>query len=47
MCGYQYSYIIEQVKKARNIPIVISVDPVSEGDDSEDDMDVNDDVHVW
>jgi len=47
MCGYQYSYIIEQVKKAQKIPIVISIDPVSEGDDSEDDMDVNDDVHIW
>jgi len=47
MCGYDYSYIVEQNKKARQTPVVIPVNSVSEGDDSEDEMDANDDVHVW
>jgi len=47
MCGYQYSYIVEQVKKARQTQVVAPVDCVSDGDDSEDEMDANNDVHVW
>jgi len=47
MCGYQYTYIFNEVRKARQIENVISVNRVSEVDDSEDDMDGNDDVHVW
>jgi len=47
MCGYHYSYIVEQVKKARQIPIVIGINPISEEDDSDDDVDANDDVHIW
>jgi len=47
MCGYQYTYIFNEVRKARQIENVISVNRVSEVDDSEDDMDGNDDIHVW
>jgi len=47
MCGYDYSYIVEQNKKARQTPVVIPVNSVSEGDDSEDEMDANDDMHIW
>jgi len=45
MCGYNYSYIVEENKKARQASLVIPVD--HEEDASEDDMDINDDVHLW
>jgi len=40
-------FYCEQVKKAQQTTISIPGNCISEGNDSEDDMDANDDVHVW
>jgi len=41
MCGYDYHFIFEQTKKATQ-PV-----PVEEHNESEEDSDLDDDVHVW
>jgi len=48
MCGVQYNHIVEQIKKMQHDHTVIPVNPASEGDESDDDnVDTNDDIHVW
>jgi len=39
--------MIDENKKKKQDPTAIPVDCVTEGNDSEDDSNENDDVHVW
>jgi len=48
MCGFQYSNIVDEINKKRQEDHTVNpVHAVQEGDDSDNDMDADDDVHVW
>jgi len=47
MCGYHYSDIVAQIKKVwQEASLMIPVDHVCKEDESDNDMDTNNDVHI-